>query len=316
MEQDKNKSLYSFICLFGSLLIVFLTYSFSLNRGWQFFDERMIYNEGLLPTPRDFSELLEIIKTYCFSYHFDSQNTFFSNLINVRSAPFGEILKLLTALLLKNNAFLYHLLQLSIHLINTTLVWIIFYNLLKFKDLPYKSSLVLSSLASLIWSLHPLNTEAIMLATNWNSLLTHTFSFAFFLYILKKVSNNCSANKNHEVFIIALFYIISLFLTEYSYILPVVLFLISFGFSFKKFNDVKKSLDYSINLSKPFIYGLVIFFCISLIKSIIQFKSDLITNQPLNFSMERVLWLSPQIFFHFIKLFFFPKSLSFHQTNL
>lgn len=317
MEQNKNKSLYSFICLFGSLLIVFLTYSFSLNRGWQFFDERMIYNEGLLPTPRDFGELLEIIKTYCFTYHFDSQNTFFSNLINVRSAPFGEMLKLVTALLLKNNAFLYHLLQLSIHLINTTLVWIIFHNLFKFKNLPYKSSLILSSLASLIWSLHPLNTEALMLATNWNSLLTHTFSFAFFLYVLKKVLNNCSANKNHEVFIVALFYIISLFLTEYSYILPVVLFFVSFGFSFKKFNEVKKSLDYSINLSKPFIYGLIVFFCISLIKSIIQFKSNLlVAGQPLNFSVERVLWLSPQIFFHFLKLFFFPKNLSLHQTNL
>jgi len=316
MNQDKNKSLYSFICLFGSLLIVFLTYSFSLNRGWQFFDERMIYNEGLLPTPRDFGELIEIIKTYCFTYHFDSQNTFFSNLINVRSAPLGEILKLITALLLKNNAFLYHLLQLSIHLINTTLVWMIFYNLFKFKNVPYKSSLTLSSLVSLIWSLHPLNTEAIMLATNWNSLLTHTFSFAFFLYILKKVSNNCSANKNHEVFIIALFYIISLFLTEYSYIVPIVLFFIAFGFSFKQFNEIKKSLDYSINLSKPFIYGLIIFLSISLVKSIIQFKSALITNQSLDFSIERILWLSPQIFFHFLKLFFFPKSLSLHQTNL
>lgn len=289
------------------LLIVIITYSFSLNRSWQFFDERAIYNEGLLPIPVNFSEFAEVISTYGFNHHFDSQNTFFSNIINIRSAPLGEILKTMVAFFLKKNAFLYHLLQLFIHVVNTALVWMIFYTLFKFKSLTYKTSLLFSSLLSLIWSLHPLNIEAILLITNWNSLLTHTFSFGFFLYVLNKVCNNCSNTPKHITVIITLLYVVSLFLTEYSYILLPVLLFTSLAFSFKQ---------KSLNLCKPFIYGLILFAFLYLIKFFIPIQSISGGNQLFSFSLERFLFLSPQIFLHFLELFLYPKSLSLHQTNL
>ena len=78
--------------LLSTLLIVFLIYSFSLNREWQSFDEKIIYDEGIFPIATNFCEVFEIISRYAFKYHTESQNAFFSNIVNIRSDPLGAAL--------------------------------------------------------------------------------------------------------------------------------------------------------------------------------------------------------------------------------
>src|SRR3990167_9903969 len=119
----KSKILF----LLLTLITIFSLYSFSLNREWQFFDERLIYGEGLFPIPSSISEVFEVIKTYGFNYHFDSQNAFFSNIVVMRSAPAGDFLKVLASFFFKKNALSYHIFQLILHLLNSSLIWITFY---------------------------------------------------------------------------------------------------------------------------------------------------------------------------------------------
>ena len=147
------------------LSIVLIIYSFSLNREWQYFDERLIFKEELFPIPGNLSELIEVIKTFAFSYHVDSQNAFFSNIITVRgSNTVGAILNIVISFIFNKNALFYHILQVTLHLINTALIWFIFFNFFTLNKLPSKENQIISSLFTLIWALHPTSIEAILLS--------------------------------------------------------------------------------------------------------------------------------------------------------
>ena len=111
---------YLLICL----SIVFLFYSISLTRPWLPSDESLFYNELLFPIPMTLDEMPEIIKYFGVNYHTESSNTFFSNILNVRSNPL-DVINIVALYLFKKNAFPYHLLHLLFHLINTGLAWLI-----------------------------------------------------------------------------------------------------------------------------------------------------------------------------------------------
>src|SRR3989338_4537303 len=194
---DKNKNFIDLFFLVITLGIVFGIYSFSLNREWQFFDERGIYNEAIFPRPQTFSELIEIIKTYAFNYHLDSQNAFFSNIVTVRSNSLGAILHIFFSFLFKKNAFYYHLLEISIHILNTGIVWFSINKLFHIQGSKGKTTLLLTTLITLIWPLHPTNIEAVLLGTNWTSLLTYSFCFIFILYTLTLFIRSLLTSTNH-----------------------------------------------------------------------------------------------------------------------
>ena len=307
----KSKILF----LLLTLITIFSLYSFSLNREWQFFDERLIYGEGLFPIPSSISEVFEVIKTYGFNYHFDSQNAFFSNIVVMRSAPAGDFLKVLVSFFFKKNAFYYHVLQLTLHLLNSLLIWFSFFYLFKHLNISERRNTLLPSLFSLLWALHPANVEAVMLVTNWNSLLTYSFCISFVLYTIKKASELKRYSKS-EIFTISVFYITSLFLTEYSYTLVFIIFIICFVFSAKSEPLFKNQIAYSASMSVPYICGLILFPLIYFEIILFNTKSSTFLNQFTNFSFERFFFLAPQIFVHFLKLFIFPKDLSLYQTNL
>ncbi len=307
----KSKTLF----LLFTLITIFFFYSFSLNREWQFFDERLIYGEGLFPIPSSISEVFEVIKTYAFNYHFDSQNAFFSNIVVMRSAPAGDFLKVLVSFFFKKNAFCYHILQLTIHLFNSLLVWFTFFYLFKHFNISEGKNTLLSSLFSLLWALHPANVEAVMLATNWNAVLSYGFCISFVLYTVKKASELKRYSKN-EIISISALYIISLFLTEYSYTLVFMIFIICFVFSAKSEPSFKSRIAYSASMSLPYICGLILFPLIYFEIALFNTKPSTFFSQFANFSFERFFFLTPQIFVHFLKLFTFPKDLSLYQTNL
>lgn len=299
-------SLAPTIFLLSALYIIFLIYFPSLNREWQFFDERLLYNEGLFPIPNSFTELLEVIRTYAFNYHIDSQNAFFSNIITVRSNIVGTILNILVSYLFQTNVFFYHILQISLHLINSTLAWFIFYKvgMGRHTGLPQQGLPLQATLFTCIWALHPTNIEAVLLITNWTSLLTYSFCLGFFLYTLTKTTNNNFKNTASEIFFISFLFLISIMISEYSYTLPFVLFFLVLAFSSAK---GRNSIINSIKLCFPYFLGLIFFAMYYLLSSLhLTFDSF----------FARLFWLTPQIFIHFLKLFFYPKELSVYQTNL
>ncbi len=326
-NQHKKKNVFDtkFYFLLSSLLIVFIVYSFSLFRPWQPFDERVFYSESLFPTPTRFSEIDEIIRSFVLNYHTESMNTFFSNLMTIRSNTLASILIIFVSFLFKNNAFFYHLLQLGIHIMNTTLVWVILYKCLKIyinKSLN-KLEYLLISFFTLVWGLHSANTEAVLLVTNWDTILTYTFCFLFILYEINLISKSRFQTSRVKSAIIISVFTLIMFFTEYAYTLPLIILFLTFSLILRITTNIKESLLYSANKSLPYLIGLFLYIILSLCKpnstlaNIIHTSNISSNNLPFLISsfIERNIWLVPQIFIHFLKIVLFPKALTLYQSN-
>lgn len=331
MPKDKGKKRnveLTYIYPLITFLIVFVVYSFSLFRGWQSFDERLFHQETLFPIPTKFGEIFEVINAFVLNYHTESMNVFFSNHMTVRANPIASMLIVFTSFFFKKSALMYHLLQVSIHLANTVLVWFIFYNVSKifFNKDKYTNLSLYVTLFTCIWALHSANTEAVLLVTNWTTILTYTFSFGFLVYEVSQ-TKNYKPSKIKSFFITILFCLTMLF-TEYAYTLPLIMSFVLFGITYKQLNKLKDSASISLSRSSPYFFGLILFILLSSLKAESPLN-NLITElfssnettlnikhiSPLYIFFERNTWLVPQIFLHSLKLLFFPKTLSTYQSS-
>jgi len=325
-KAKKRNSFFSspdFLYFAGTIFLVFLIYSFSLFRPWLPFDERLIYKEDFFPIPTRFDEISEIIKTFILKSHILSMNSFFSNQATLRSNPITFALIVFVSFFFKTHAVLYHLLQLSIHLINVILVYLIFKKTISIITGKQSGTinnnfiLIAVTLFTLLWGLHSASSEAILLVSNWTALLTYTFCFSFLLYELSKIERNIFSISKNQLILTSAFFFILMFLTEYGYSLPFIIFFIIFAYKESFINALKISAPYFIGL---FLFALIsVFKPASAINNIISSQNTLYAQMNTSFAYvfaERNLWLVPQLFVHFLKLLLFPKALSLYQSNL
>lgn len=315
-----------FLYLLGTLVLTFLVYFFSLFREWQAFDERVIYKETIFPIPISFSEISDIIQNFVFGYHVESTNTFFSSFITIRSNPIAGALYVFVSFFLKKSAFLYHLLALLLHLMNTFLVWVIFSKTIKIFNLALLQKNLFISIFTLMWSLHGAHTEAVLLTTNWGALFTYGICLIYLSHELSQILKNNFKLTIKRFFWISIFFCLTMFLTEYGYPLPAILFFIYFAYSYRNWGSFRRSLFTALRLCSPYIAGIALFTLFSLGRPdppLANFTSNHIhaVLSKLNvsewyFFVERNLWLTPQIFVHLLKLIFFPITLSTYQSNL
>lgn len=311
---------------FGTILFVLLLYSFSIFRPWLPFDERLYFTESLFPIPLTFNEISEIIDNFVKNYHVESTNTFFSNHLTLRTNPIAGYLTVIVSFLFKKNVLLYHFLQISIHLLNVGLVWIIFHKLITFfsKESEDKANLavLVPSFFSALWGIHSASLEAVLLTTNWDTILTYSLCFLFILYEITPLTNNESFKPNAGALkglLISLLFTSTMFLTEYGYTLPLIVFFIILCLSFKSTNKISESLKISTLRTIPYLAGLFLFIFMSMSNSespLINLQSEVSQNSAAYVFLERNLWLVPQIFIHFVSLLAFPKALSIYQSNL
>ncbi len=283
-------------------VIIFIFYFHTLNYGWKFYDEELIFNETLLPIARNFNELLEIISNFGFRNYFEASNPFYSSISNLRCDPVCNGLALCIQFLFQKNFFYYHLFSLSLHIFNSIILFLLirkFY--INDNSNIYKE--VISVILPILWALHPVNSETILLSTNWGGVLTCSmYIFTFYLSL---------TNKNEgfmDQIIVGLLLLISCFTVEYSVTLP---FMVLFYTYTKSSNSYKKTIPLFITL----LIFLIVFFLSKTSSNIsLTFNDKDFPFLPLTF--ERIFWLSPQVIFNYISLIFFPINLSIDQTSV
>lgn len=318
-------------------LIVFVFFTHTLNYPWRYFDEDIIFKETILPIANSLFELKEIISSFGTNYIFESSNPIYSNISNMRGNPIWLVATIFIFYLLKSSAFNYHLLNLILHISNTILLFLILRTAIPDKFKNELSHLSLAFFLTLLWSLHPVNIESVLFATNFGALITYLLCFIIFYYymslqrgakrrqeislrVLQGDSSPPLAFRNDAIcvsfpaqLIIFIIYFFALAMHEYAIILPIVIFAYTVRNIIYK-NDVtlKTACITGIKNIKPLIFGLIIF-------SIYFFSTPTTRafhESSLPVTLERIFWLAPQIFFHYLKLIFFPNKLSVDHASL
>lgn len=295
----KNKTLASItICI----IVVLFIYLHTLNRPWIFYDERLIYNEDLIPIPHSLEEVFEIVKTFGIENNLTSSNYLYSSVVSIkRNSIFSTPFLLITGLFFGKSAFLYHLFNLILHMINTIFVFLILKSFTK-------DNLILIIL-TLLWSCHPVHAESILLSTNMSATLSYTAFFYLFYDFILNISNDLSLKRSISILTI---FILFLMFNEHIIMLPLTVFAFSILNELKKSN-LRDSLLQSIKKTSPYLVGFLLFVAYFTLSKYEFIKTG---ESSIKLIVERILWLSPQIIFHAIKLSFFPKALSLDQSSL
>jgi len=300
----------SILFLLATLLIVFIFYFPTIFYGVKLFDEITPIAELYLPICFSFTEMFELISKLGLHQHFEATNTFYSNIVSLRCNPFGNLIQMFIQCLFKNNPANYHMYSLMLHLINTAFIFLIL------KDIAglfhpnsnlNKMLLFLTSVLTLLWALHPGNIESVLLLTNANIVLSYTFSFSVLYFYINKLAqgNEGSILSFPSNVVLFLLFLGALFTAEFHFMLPVVILSYSLAYG----NNLLKSLK----ITSPLFIAAILFV---LFFSISNTGINLKSQGSFQLIIERILWLAPQIYFHFFKLILFPLKLSIDQPLL
>lgn len=292
------------IC-FALVLILYLP---TLDRSWIFYDERLIFDELAVPIPSSFKEIFEIINSFGVVNNLSSTNFLYSSNSVNRPSLLGVPFLLLVGLFFKKSAFLYHAFNLFLHLINTGFVYLILRQAFSFSNFNFLNRFLIVILTS-IWAIHPVNSESILLSTNIGANLSYLIFFALFYDFIK------NRHKNHLFYrqlLLPVSFLIPMLLNEYIIALPLVI--LTYSLIQNLTTNLKNSIKTSLKESSPYLIGFFIYLIYFYFSSYKFYKPSEFNH--LTVAIERILWLSPQIFIHSLKLVFFPKILSIDQTGL
>ncbi len=178
------------------------------------------------------------------------------------------------------NAFFYHSFQITLHIINASLL---FYFL---KNFVHKK---IALFFSLIFLLHPIQTESV----SWISATLIPLSFLFNMLALNLISKEKITTRNFVIIFILLLF--SVFTQEIGFLFfPVILFYIFF---------FRKKITLKVISIEALVFLLYCFVRFGLMKIYLG-NNMFSTIQRLNFA-ERIINI-PSIIFYYVKNFFFP----------
>ena len=302
----KDKSNIALLVCIAVILILFIP---TLNRPWLAYDERLIFDSIYFPTVNSFGEIFEILESTGLTFNALSSNSIYSSNYIVRSCPFSFVLNLFSSLFFQKSAFLFHLFNLCLHIINTCLFYFILKVCVKKENWHKLQNILLIALFTLIWAVHPVNLESILLTTNYGASLSYIFFFVFILDFLINREKNQTLLRQ---ILIPIVFVIPMLTNEYIIALPFILMIISLS-SHLKSNNFKKAFSLASDETKPYFWGLLAYIIYSALYLTTRVVHSTEHNQ-LIVLVERTFWLVPQIFFHAVKLIFFPKVLTIDQT--
>lgn len=301
------------------LLLTILTvlgfYFHTLFYPIKLFDEITPFKETFLPVATSLDELLELISKLGIFQHLEATNTLYTNITSVRCNPVDNIIKLFIQLIFQKNVFLYRAYNLFLHTINTALIFLILNKISTFL-IKEKTGYFITFMLTLLWALHPVNIESVLLLTN--NILCYTFSILVIYFYLTFLLNDplqekFSMSKNLILFFL---YTLSIFTSEYVFMVPFILIAYStvlFAHFNPKTKNLLQSFHVAFRLNIPLLVGFVLFLLYFLLSDT---RINLLNQHSLPAALERIFWLAPQVIFHLTSLVLFPKTLSIDGTSI
>lgn len=282
--------------LFIPILITILIYAISLTYEFRNFDEDTLIKEFCVK--KSFSEYIEKF-LLIYSGGVTQANGFaFSSIKNVHFSILCPLIRYLISFLFKGIPFLFHTWSLFFHLIALYFLTRLCYILTKNKQV--------AMFIGLLWSLHPINVEPIIWATNWACNMGASIYFFTLYRVVLIIKNESSYNLFKITIFVILSTIVQILLVEHTVMLPISIFILILY--------ELKSLRTALRISIPSFLIIIIYFIIRAIMTNNP-TSSLSESSVIN-TLERVTYLPPQVFVHNLKLLFFPLNLTIDQLDL
>lgn len=277
------------------VVIIFLVYCYSLTFGFRNFDEDVIIKDFY--TNKTFAEYLEKYLLTSVSGITSAHGFAFSSIQNIHFCPLERPLFYLVNYLFKANPFLFHVWGLILHITVSIFIGLFSFNLTNSKNI--------SLFSTLIWGIHPINTEAVIWATNWPALVGAALYFGTLYFLSKKLNQNTSLSKGC-ITLISILTLVQVLIVEHCITLPLIIFLIVFYFS--KQNSLTNSLKITL-------FPFIIIIAYLLIRMFLADKGLATSTSNITDIFQRIVYLTPQVFIHNLKLLAFPITLSIDQID-
>lgn len=257
-------------------IIGFIVYSNILFNAFVYDDYGQIVNNPL-------------VHSLNYLRHFFTGGTFFSEEVSRSTGIYYKpLLSTIFAFLYTISGpqpFIFHLFQVLLHIINTSLIYVLFQKF--FKN-------TLSFFLALIFLVHPINQESVAYISDLQEPL---FLFFGILALLMSTVNITSIRR---IILINIFLLLGLLSKETAILFVPILFLYTYLWNRKSFS---KSYYFTITFTTLF-YLLLRLFVIKTILPTIPLVP--IMNVSL---LERITTM-PSIIFYYLKIFFFPSQLA------
>ena len=284
---------YYFIII--PILITILIYLPSLFFGFRNFDEDNLIKDFYVR--KSFGEYIgKFLFLNCGGVS-EAHGFTFSGIRNIHVSILGLPLFYIINFLFQAKPFLYHLWGLFLHCLAMFFFIKLCFNLTQNKQIAIFSGL--------IWSIHPTNVESVIWATNWSQPLGSTLYF----YTLNKISYLTSKNLPLQVsttIFITSITLIQILFTEHTITIPFAILITVFY----QLKSLKKALKISI----PSFIVIVGYWLLR--TNLIAKAVHNSTQGTLSQALERIVFFTPQIFLHQLKLIFFPLKLTIDQIDL
>lgn len=281
-------------CFWIPALIALLLYSQVLGFGTAWGDDILVIS----PFGKDLSLALEGFYKNVPGHHFIPLYFFQSYLVN---SIFGE----------KAYPFGFHVYQLLLNITSCILAPLVFYKITNNK--------LVSILMVTIWIVHPINVEVLTrVGTTVCELSAGTFCLAFIYLFIKIRETEKNILKLLFSFLGILCFLASVTSCEQHFFFPFVLLLIYFylertNLFLKK--DLLGFVVFPLILACPFY---LVWRYIANGGTLLYTGDELITWTEFGTPKDilfRAFWLAPQLFVHYLRLFFYPNYLSEAQAD-
>jgi len=278
------------------VLTGFCLYFLSLFNEFVWDDEEQVVNNTVIQSISDIPYLF-------LGSTFNTGGT--GSLTGVYYKPLMSVCFSLIYAIFKLNPFFYHLFQVSLHIFNSVLVFLVASRLfIKYLNNNNKYFKYFSCVFALIFLIHPINVEAVVYVSALQDVLFLFFGMlSLFVILYKNEIKRIELFKNINFLLISTFLIFLSLLSKETGVLFIVINFFYIVLFEKKY--IKKYIFYLTVM-----FGLYLF--LRLVIAGIRFSKNNVVpimNAPLE---ERLITL-PKILFFYIKTFFYPKYLFISQ---
>ena len=275
----------------------------SLFFGFRNFDEDILIRDFYVK--KTFWEYIEKYLLIHLQGVSEAKGFSFSGIQNAHVSILGIPVYYIISYLFKANPFFFHLWGLLLHLIAVSFFAKFCYS--------FSAKKKIALYSALIWTLHPANVEPVIWATNW----AQPLGAAFYFFTLNKIISRESEKLHNTKFLfsISILTLVQILFTEHTITLPITIFLtILYKLVFINKNDLSESFKSALKVSMSSLSIIAAYWILRtyLIASAVSVSSQ----NRIQDSIERILFFTPQVFFHQFKLLVFPMDLSIDQINL